>query len=70
MKRSLAPSALKKKLSDSTTTSASADSENINKFNVLYAEASKRKHKFYTNEGTLEMHGKRAKLMSADGSVR
>lgn len=44
-------------------------SEKVQKFTVVYADGSKRKHKIFTHDGTLEINYKRAKLHNSQGTV-
>lgn len=44
--------------------------EKVRRFNVVYGKASSRKHTAYTDEGTLEICGKKAVLKDEYGKVR
>lgn len=78
MKRSLAPSQKKgesslKKPENQQQTSTSLDnntsSEKVMKFSVVYGKVSTKKHKTYSDDGTLEIEGKKAVLKDANRKV-
>lgn len=81
MRKSQAPSQLiKRKQPDdadqsrqpqesSTDLTTARESENLRTFNVVYAAFTRKKHKTFTDEGTLEIQGRMAVLKDTDGKV-